>query len=471
MPKQRLSCLLAVLFVAGLAAGGCSASATPTPPTTAPTTLTPTVGPTTAGTATAAASSGAPSTDTCLNGLASTGTKELHILGFAGPEYDALTAIGKDYTAKTGVKITVEDIGRTDIETRLKTRFAAKTGDFDMAFTENEPVDGYADAGWVAPIDDQLASNPCFDKSTYIDSMWPLVQYKGKTWGLPFEVPIVFFYYRTDLIQTPPQTWADLVTVAQQFTKSINPSSPTKYGITFATEAEYGYKYWFTFLNEFGGKVFDANGNVVINSPEGVASLQYLVDLVKKYKVAPPEVTTSLYPDTEALIQNGDVAMALQWNAAAAELTSATKSPKIGGKIGVAMYPGVKQADGSVLVAPYLHAQTLIVNAASPNIAEAVRFMAWYNTEKNARTATTFGETPPLAALYADPSMAQQLGSWWTMMGAYLKVAVGTPPSPVKAIWAMQLSTDINQAISGQASTQDALNTAAQQIVTATKGQ
>lgn len=245
----------------------------------------------------------------------------------------------------------------------------------------------------------------------------------------------------------------------------MNPDSPTKYGLGFATKAEYGYKLWYTLLNSYGGHVFDDAGNITINQQPAVDSLQYLVDLVVKDKVAPPEVVNNLYPETEALAQNGDVAMALQWNAAAAELGSAAKSPKIGGKIAPAMIPGLKLADGTMRYGPYLHAQTLIVNNASKHVDEAARFIAWYNTEENARKAATkFGEFPPIASLYSDAQLSDQIGPSWQLMGKYMKVAVATPESATKAIWQMQLSDDMNQAIAGQITVKQALNLAADQI-------
>lgn len=401
----------------------------------------------------------------CLAETETSDAEELTILGFSGPEYDALMAIGAEYEAQTGVKVTVEDIGRDGFTTRLRTRLAAGTDDFDLAFTESESLQSYADAGWLAPLDDQLAANPCFDKDAYMPSVWPAVTYQEQTFGLPFMVPMIFLFYRTDLIDTPPATFDELLAVAQQFTQSSNPDSPTKYGLGFATKAEYGYKLWYTLLNSFGGRVFDDDGNVTINEPEAVASLQYLVDLVSKDQVAPLGVVNGLYPETEALAQNGDVAMVLQWNAAAAELGSAEASPKIGGNMAPAMIPGVEQADGTITYGPYLHAQTLIVNAASAHTDEAVRFITWYNTEENARRAATeFGEFPPIASLYADPELSAQIGPSWELMGQYMEVAVATQESATKAVWGLQLSDDINQAITGQLSVQEALDLAKEQI-------
>lgn len=47
-----------------------------------------------------------------------------------------------------------------------------------------------------------------------------------------------------------------------------------------------------------GGEVFDEDGNVVINSDEAVESLQFMKDIIHKYKITPPGVVT--YKEEEA---------------------------------------------------------------------------------------------------------------------------------------------------------------------------
>jgi ABC-type glycerol-3-phosphate transport system substrate-binding protein len=117
-----------------------------------------------------------------------------------------------------------------------------------------------------------------------------------------------------------------------------------------------------------------------------------------------------------------------------------------------------------------MHGLTFVVNSASPNVADSIKFIAWYNTNAR-RAALEFGQSPPIAALYTDPTMAQQLGDWWTKMGEYLKIGVATEESAAKAVWVMQLSKDINQAIAGQVTAQQALDQAAQEITAAEAAQ
>jgi multiple sugar transport system substrate-binding protein len=407
-------------------------------------------------------------TTACLAGSEPSTAEELKIIALAGPEFDSMVKLGKDYTAATGVKITVEDVGRDGYETKLKTMMAGKSTDWDMALQRSESLHGYADAGWLAPLSKELEKSPCYKEDEFIPALKPTVEWKDETYGLPFMVPTPFFFYRTDLISNPPQTWDELAEVAKQFTKSHNPNSPTEYGLTYSGRAEKVFQYYPVWLHSFGGKIFDDNGDVVINSAEGQAALQYLVDLRNKWKVVPPDVTNALYPEVQAQAQSGAVAMAIQWNAAARDLSSAEKSPKIGGKMAVAPIPGVKQPDGSIKRTPYINALTLIANSSSKQTAEAAKFIAWFTSKDvGKRTAVEFGQSPAIASLYEDSELQKQLGDWWKISLDYFSSGVTFPPSAATAVYTQQLGTDLAEAIAGQTTSRAALDKAKQQITEA----
>ena len=119
------------------------------------------------------------------------------------------------------------------------------------------------------------------------------VTFGGKQMGVPFHNEPQFFYYRQDILEpagfTPPlSNLDDLVAAAQAVT---DPASRIwGFGNTFGMVPD-GNNFNALLIYAFGGSLQDAEGNIVINSPDTVAALQFSSDLLNTYKVMPAGVT------------------------------------------------------------------------------------------------------------------------------------------------------------------------------------
>jgi len=88
----------------------------------------------------------------------------------------------------------------------------------------------------------------------------------------------------------PPETWAELVDYAKAMTKD----GQWGYHMTAYTDSYYESISWQyqVLVWQNGGEMWDEKWQPKFNSPEGIEALQFMVDLVNKYKVAttaPPE--------------------------------------------------------------------------------------------------------------------------------------------------------------------------------------
>ncbi len=75
------------------------------------------------------------------------------------------------------------------------------------------------------------------------------------------------------------------------------------------------------------------------NNAKGVQSIQYLTDLVNKYKVVPPGVTDASYNDVRVSFANGRVSMLMTANNALGQV--AADNPQMQGKMGAFLFPKV----------------------------------------------------------------------------------------------------------------------------------
>jgi multiple sugar transport system substrate-binding protein len=86
-----------------------------------------------------------------------------------------------------------------------------------------------------------------------------------------------------------------------------------------------------------GGIMMDAKGRVVLNSPENLRALKFMVDLVKVHKVVPPSANDWKYGDDVNVLGAGKIAMDFMWAGYGTLLES--MFPKVYKNIGFATIP------------------------------------------------------------------------------------------------------------------------------------
>jgi multiple sugar transport system substrate-binding protein len=123
-------------------------------------------------------------------------------------------------------------------------------------------------------------------KDDFYESAWNTVSYQGKTYGVPILSAPQTLMYRKDMlhgsgIDKAPGTWDELEQVAMTATKRDG----DKFVVSGFNARPIWQQYmWFLFQNK--GDVFTSDGQVVVNSPEAVESLDYFSRLFNQDKVA-----------------------------------------------------------------------------------------------------------------------------------------------------------------------------------------
>jgi len=169
----------------------------------------------------------------------------------------------------------------------------------DVFIYAQDRLGGWIEAGkTVEPIDFFV------DKATrdnLLPGMMAAMTYKGSVYGLPINYKMPTLIYNKDLVKTPPKTGEELVKVAKSLTN--------------AASGRYGLAYWYTnfyfhsaLMNAFGGAVFDKDGQVIINSPATVASLNQMMTWYKKDGVLPTEPSEALIA---SMFNEGKAAMVI----------------------------------------------------------------------------------------------------------------------------------------------------------------
>ncbi|MEK6646514.1 MAG: sugar ABC transporter substrate-binding protein [Candidatus Firestonebacteria bacterium] len=133
--------------------------------------------------------------------------------------------------------------------------------------------------------------------------------YEGKLIGLVWAASTKALFYRTDLFESanlkPPATWQELLGTAL----SLN-DPPRVYGIGLPGKSVNDTaSNFYLFFWSVGGEFFDANKKCIINTTVGIKALQFYVDLVNRYHITQPEVTSWSKNELQRLFEQGRLAM------------------------------------------------------------------------------------------------------------------------------------------------------------------
>ena len=130
--------------------------------------------------------------------------------------------------------------------------------------------------------------------------------YQGRVYGLEGCVCPVVLYYRDDIftaagIKTPITTWEEFVAAGKQLKEATGKSM-------LALEVT-DYDSWTPLMLQHGGGFFDADGQVILDSPQNLKALTQMVDWVRTDGIAIPAPGGDQYnPSFWATISAGDVA-------------------------------------------------------------------------------------------------------------------------------------------------------------------
>ena len=204
-----------------------------------------------------------------------------------------------------GVDITVTGIPFSDEGlARLDTALAARNGP-DIFRIASDRLPGYGAQGVLSPIDEFLTDD---DRADIHANLLVGVEYDGQHLAWPQWVPPIGFYLNNAIfeaagVEIPGEDWTveEFQALAQDLTSEGVHGFATYMGPASVNELTLLYNQGATVLNE-------ENTEYTLNSAEGVKGLQVLVDLFEAGAM-PPDSTTIALADVEQGFIDGRFAM------------------------------------------------------------------------------------------------------------------------------------------------------------------
>lgn len=269
-------------------------------------------------------------------------TVRVKLLG--GTQYETLYAAIPEWEKKTGAKVDV--ISRKshfELDREIKQDMASGKIDYCVAsnHTSFAPQYGktYRDLTGLIPASFLANFQPLLLKHSTVD---------GKLVQIPRQADISELYYNKVVYENPenkaaykakfgkdlapPETWDEAKQQAIFFAKP-----PAFYGTQFAGKDEAITGRFYEMLVANGGSMFGKNWKATFNSPQGVKSLDWFVDLYKAGAV-PKGSPNYVWDDLGNGFASGTVAFDLDWGGWASYFND-PKSSKIAGQVGIVRAP------------------------------------------------------------------------------------------------------------------------------------
>jgi multiple sugar transport system substrate-binding protein len=273
------------------------------------------------------------------------------LLTFDGPQVaEPLKRRAPDFEKLTGAKINVDAVAFQEIYDKALLDMSTGTNSYDAFVFNPQWLGDFVGPGYLEDITSRVTTDPVVDWN----DVGPFFRdfnatYGGKTYTIPLDGDFHMVYYRSDLIQNPPKTWDEYLTIAAEHDgKDLNGDGTPDYGSCIAKKVGQQSFWWIIsvaggILQTQGtgqGAFFDtANMNPLFNN---AAFAKALETYKKTMDYGPPDEINLGVGDTRGLFTTGRCALSLDWgDIGTLALDPATST--VQDKVGAVITPGWKE--------------------------------------------------------------------------------------------------------------------------------
>lgn len=353
----------------------------------------------------------------------------LTIAGVAGNEAKGIKAIIPEYEKKTGIKINFIEFPYSTLFEKIVTTMQAKQETFDLIMADDIWLPKFESEGWLTALDERFnyQKDPdifpvMYDAATWPPPSGPIIPGEASKprhlYGITILGNVQFFAYRSDLV-SQPETWDDVIANAKKIT---DPNKPL-YGFALrAASGEPSGMEFFPLMYGWGGRLFDDNWNVTVNTPEVIEALkvrQQLADL------SPPGVANYDAAERAREMASGRAAQIITWPAEAADFMENPEVSQVMGKVAYSAPP--KGPKGSF---PFLGNWMLAIPVTSKNQEWAFDFLTWATSAEVQKTYALAGGIPMRKSVFTDPELAKKFPYFPAAAEAYEVPPIVLPRTP-----------------------------------------
>lgn len=354
---------------------------------------------------------------------------------------DVTTAVKSFNAQKNGVTAKLLEFSTSADEQRQQfvQRQEAKSGECDVFSSDVIWTAEFASQKWLYDLSPYIDTR----RDELIEATLETATFDGKVWGMPQQTDAGFVYYRTDQVTDKPTTWQEVYKQAGE-----------KNGIVYQGNSYEGLTVNFLELAfAAGGKVLSDDGKKSeISSAENVKALQLMADGVKN-KVAARGVTTYMEEESRRYFESGKATFMRNWPYAYA---LGQKAKGVKGKFDVMPFPEFEGGGKAGI----LGGHNQVVSVYSKNPGGALKWIDHVTGSEHQKVQfLEASQSPTLKAIYDDPEV-QKKYAFATQLRDAVSQAKSRPVSPVYSQVSQAIYKNVNAALSGKVTPEEALKTA-----------
>ena len=346
---------------------------------------------------------------------------EINIGCLARALSDELKPFLADFEAETGIKVNIDQYAFDALRDKMTLEFVAGSGYFDIVYLSPGYLGELVENDYIMDVSGYMETLD-FQREDFLPAAIEISRYGvgDEIWGFPYLADTTVLLYRKDLFEDPdnqadfenqfgyelpiptmddPLNTDQFLDLAKFFTRG------DMYGFGYPqTGVAYGNLYILPWIWTFGEDYFDENYQVTVNSPKGIAAMEYAREL-QNYQ--PPGVLGWDYGDHMPYFYEGKLAMTAGWFHLGVEANNPEISA-VAGDVGYTTVPWNPES-GLETGKAVLGGGSLAITKDSKNPEAAFVYLNWmFGNKERALEWYLNGGSATLKAIYEAPEVYEK---------------------------------------------------------------
>ena len=204
----------------------------------------------------------------------------LTMIRHSGYEADWMQEIAEQFYDETGIKVNIEQVAYSELKNKVIIDISSSSGSYDLIATTEYWLPEFNAGGWLVDmkpfINNPQLYDPAFEIDDVSSSLLEANSMNGQLLAMPWKFNSQFLFYRTDLIETPPANWEEMLNYAKTLTDG------SLYGVSLALGKSSIMDVYLNTLYQNGGQLLsDDTKTCLLDSDEALGALEYLIELSK----------------------------------------------------------------------------------------------------------------------------------------------------------------------------------------------
>ncbi len=353
------------------------------------------------------------------------GEPELLLAVNAGVEAESLKQAAADYQRQFGIRVQVVEYPYQSLFEKLIIALSGPSTNYDLIMLDDPWFPRFAE------MDGLLELTPLYQAkgqsgpdADFVETSLALCRHPyrtGRLYALPYVGNTQLFFYRKDLFEkhrlAPPRRWDNVLATGRRIGQNEK-----MYGYVMrAAQGNPIVADFMPLLWAFGGELLDEQGRPVVDSPEAVAALEFMLKLAE---IVPPGYVNFNADEVGAHLAQGTAVMGINWPAWIPTFEDPARS-KVPGRIGYSTVPS-QVRPGASAIGNWL----LAIPRRSRQAGRAFDFLLWLTSREQMRLSALRGNPPTRKSLFEDPELMARFPAYPVQYEA-LRTSRPRPRSPV----------------------------------------